>query len=145
MAKNKIDILSLEIRITVCQDYAELWEAFFQMFVEIGEESKITEEEEAEFEQISNILALNHYKFVQLCGEYLKEADEVIKIIADCVSLRDIQLLPEATRSKLDIAWHTAFIDMHKGIGKMLAALPPKRLAALQAAQQGGDPQQPAA
>ena len=132
----KISITSLENRITVCQDYADLWQQFFQMWSEIGEDTEISPEAEADFEQIGNILALNHYKFSQLCGDYMKNSDDVVKILADVISLREIQLMAEATRAKLDVNWHTAFIDMNKALGRMLAALPPKRLAALQASQE---------
>ena len=128
-------LLSLENRIMFCQEYTELWQTFFQSFSELNDESEVTAEMETEFENISNILSVNHYKFTSLCGEYMKDAKAVLEILCEAVSLDEIKMLPDANRSKLFISWHTAFIDMNKALGKMLAALPPKRLAALQAAQ----------
>lgn len=131
----KITLLSLENRILFCQEYADLWQQFFQMFYSLHEESEISPEMETEFENIASVLSVNHYKFTQLCGQYMKDADAVLEILCDAVSLDQIRQMPEANRSKLDIAWHTAFIDMNKALGKMFAELPPKRLEALQQMQ----------
>lgn len=135
----KITLMSLENRISFCQEYAELWQTFFQMFSELNEDSEVTPEMETEFENIVNILSVNHYKFTQLCGEYMKGSDDVLEILCEVPNLLEIRNLGEANRSKLDINWHTAFINMNKALGKMWAALPPKRLEALQAAQEAGE------
>ncbi len=139
MAKNPH--LKVENRIMVCREYAELWQRFFQFFADDLEDLQVNDQMEKEFQQIMNILALNFYKFQQLCGEQMKDTDDILKIISDAVSMGHLQSTPEATLSKVRVDWHTTFIEMNKALGKLLAMLPPKRLAELQQsennAQQG--------
>lgn len=127
--------LRIANRIKVCREYAELWQAYFQFFAELEEDAQITEEMEAEFENVMNILALNHYKFQELCGAYMKDAEAVVKTLSETVSLEVMRTMPEATRSKLLVEWHRTFIDMNKALGKMLAKLTPKQLEQLQASE----------
>ena len=124
----------LENRILICREYAQLWQIFFYAFADDMEEKVISPQMEAEFENLLNILALNHFKFIELCGEHMKDSGDVIKVIAEAPSLGQIKEMQEATRSKLLVRSHTAFIDMNRALGKMLASLPPKQLAAMQAA-----------
>ncbi len=124
--------LKIENRIKVCREYAELWQTYFSFFSEELEDKQITAEMETEFENIMNILALNQYKFSELCGDFMKDADAVLEILSETVSLRHLQQMPEATLSKLMVAWHTTFIDMNKALGRMVAKLTPKQLEALQ-------------
>ncbi|MCC5877802.1 MAG: hypothetical protein JJU11_16400 [Candidatus Sumerlaeia bacterium] len=138
----KITLMSLENRISFCQEYAELWQTFFQMFSDLNEDSEVTPEMESEFENIVTILSVNHFKFTQMCGDNMRGSDEVLDILCDVPNLLWIRNLAEANRSKLDINWHTAFINMNKALGKMWASLPPKRLEALQAAQEAGEEMQ---
>jgi len=129
----KVNILSMQNRITVCREYAELWQAYFERFSDDLTEKQITEQMEQEFENIIGILALNHYKFSELCGDYMKDAGEILKILAQTSSLADIREMPEATLSKLYVAWHTTFIDMNKALGRMIAKLSRKEIEAMQA------------
>lgn len=134
--------LKLENRILVCREYAGLWQTYFQFLsMEDIEERQITREMEQEFQGVMNVLALNHYKFSELCGEYTKESESIVKIMSDTPTLEAVKTMQESTRGKILLEWHVAFIDMNKAVGKMVAALPPKRLAAFQATE--GDPQAP--
>lgn len=126
-------ITRIENRITVCREYTELWQNFFQFFADDLEDVTITEQMETEFQNIINVLALNHYKFSELCGEFMKDTDTILKILSQTDSLATIREMPEATRSKLMIEWHTTFIDMNKALGRLLAQLTPKQIEAMQA------------
>lgn len=119
----------------VCREYAEIWQAYFQMFSENLAEKQITEQMEREFENIIGVLALNNYKFVELCGEFMKDPGAIIKILAETSSLADVRDMQEATFNKLQIEWHTAFIDMNKALGRMISRLSKKELEAMQAAE----------
>jgi hypothetical protein len=134
MAKNPL--LSMPNRIAVCREYAQLWQAFFQFFSDDLTEVQITEQMEKDFEGIIGILALNNYKFVELCGEYMKDPGEVVKILAEVCNLTNLKAMPEATFSKLQVAWHTAFIDMNRALGKMISRLTKKELEEMQALEQ---------
>ncbi|MCC7390970.1 hypothetical protein IT571_01260 [Candidatus Sumerlaeota bacterium] len=124
----------IENRIVVCREYTELWQNYFTFFSEDMEDRLITEQMEKEFQNIMNVLALNHYKFSELCGEFMKNDAVILDILAQSDSLQTIKDMPEATRSKLMIEWHTTFIDMNKALGKLLAKLTPKQLQAMQGA-----------
>lgn len=130
--------LRLENRIRVCREYAELWQAYFQFFADDMEDKQITSQMEGEFGNVMNILALNHYKFSELCGDFMKDVTKVLEILAETPSLQAMKEMPDATRSKLMIEWHKTFIDMNKALGKMLSKLTPKQLAAMQQGAQPG-------
>lgn len=136
-----VNHLRIENRISVCREYAELWQAFFQFFNEDLKNLQITEEMETQLENIMTILAINHFKFSELCGEYLKDAGGVMKVMAEAVSIANMKEMQEATLSKLMVETHTLLIDMHKALGKMMSKLTPKQLEAMQ----GGAPAAPPA
>ncbi|MCC6546765.1 hypothetical protein IT570_06305 [Candidatus Sumerlaeota bacterium] len=131
MAKN--NFTRIENRITVCREYTELWQNYFSFFSEDMEDKLITPQMEEEFQNIINVLALNHYKFSELCGEFMKNDAAILEILSQTDSLQTIKEMPEATRGKLMIEWHTTFIDMNKALGKILAQMTAKQLQAMQA------------
>lgn len=128
----KINHRSMENRIAVCREYAELWQAFFQYLMDDYENVEITEEMEAQFENLVTVLAINHYKFAELCGEFMKDTDGIVKALSEVVSLENIREMPDANLSKITVDSHTMLIDMHKALGRMLAKLTPKQLEAMQ-------------
>ncbi|MCB2155735.1 hypothetical protein KQI84_12695 [bacterium] len=139
MAKKKaVQHLSIENRIAVVREYAALWQQFFTYFSDDLIEKNITQEEEHEFGNLVSILALNHFKFQELSIDYFKDAPKILNVLTETVSLSHMKAQPEATFSKIQIEWHTLFIGMNKALGKLLSELPPKRLAEVQAEQQGG-------
>ena len=127
-----VNHLRMENRISVCREYAELWQAFFQYFNEDLKTLQVTEEMETQLSNIMTILAINHFKFIELCGEFLKDSSGVMKCMAETVSIVELKEMPEATMAKLMIEVHTLLIDMHKALGKMLQKLTPKQLEMLQ-------------
>lgn len=133
MARN--NPLSLENRIMICREYAELWQQFFQYFTEEWEEMEISEQMEKQFEQLVTVLAINHFKFAELCGDQMKDAQSMIKLLAAVPSLKNMKAMAEATRGKLMVEAHTLLIDMHKALGRLMAKLTPKQLAAMQAGE----------
>jgi hypothetical protein len=128
-------ILSTPNRIAVCREYAGLWQAFFQYFSEDMTDIVLTEQMEQEFESLIGVLALNNYKFTELCGEFMKDPGEVVKILAEVGNLAHLKSLPEASYSKLQIGWHTAFIDMNRALGKLMGRLTKKELEMMQQAE----------
>jgi hypothetical protein len=126
--------LALPNRVLVCREYAQLWQEFFQFFQDNLTDIEITDAMEQDFEGLIGVLALNNYKFQELCGEYMKDAGEVVKILGEVGNLDNLKNLPEASFSKLQVGWHTCYIDMNRALGKMLARMNPRELAALQQA-----------
>ena len=131
MAKNPH--LKMENRITVIREYADLWANFFKYLTEDLRKREITEDMERDFENLQTILSVNHYKFTELCGEFLKDADGVMGMITEAYSLQAIKEAQEATLGKWQVETHTLLIDMHKALGRMLAKLTPKQLEEYQA------------
>lgn len=135
----RINHRSMENRIAILRGYADLWAQYFRYFTENLAKVEITEEMERDYENIITILAINHFKFSELCGEYMKDADGIMKLLSEMDSLQTIKETNEATLGKHMVETHTTLIDMHKALGKMLAKLTPKQLAAMQ--QQDAAPQ----
>ena len=133
--------LKLENRIAVVKEYTALWQKYFSFFSDTDRERNVTPEEEQEFANLVSILSLNHYKFQELAGDYFKDAPKVVNVLTETVSLNHLKTVPDATFSKIQVEWHTLFIGMNKALGKLLAALPAKKLAEMQQSRQ---PQPPA-
>jgi len=117
-------LTSIENRLATCREYKNLWQEYFKFFAEGFEGRKIYERDEQAFFQIMNVLAVNHYRFVELAGEYFKEGEGILMVLTDSVSLSHLKEMSEAQFSKLQIDWHTIFIAMNKAIGKLMMQLP---------------------
>lgn len=141
----RVNHMKLTNRILVCREYAGLWQAYFSHWSDDMTDRKITPQMEQDFSNLVNVLALNHYKFAELCGEFMKDSEEVLKILAQTPSLEILKETPEATLSKLMVSWHVAFLDMNKALGKLTARLSPKELAELQATEAAAGQPAPAA
>jgi hypothetical protein len=131
MAHNPI--LSIENRISVCRDYTKLWAEFFKFFAEGLQDKKITEKDEAAFDKIVSLVALNHFKFTELVGDKFKDPDGILEVLTNAASLSNLKIMSEAQFSKLQVDWHTLFIEMNKCCGKLNAELPVDKKAVAKA------------
>lgn len=120
-------LTAVDNRLAICKEYTRLWLEFFKFFADGFEDKKIYEKDEQAFFQLMNVLALNHYRFVEMAGEYFKEADGILKVLTETVSLGQIKQMSEAQFSKLLVDWHTLFISMNKAIGKLTLKLPSEK------------------
>lgn len=124
MAKVQKQLTSIENRLATCREYKNLWQEYFKFFAEGFEGRKIYEKDEQAFFQVMNVLAVNHYRFVELAGEHFKEGEAIITVLTESVSLSALKEMSDAQFSKLQIDWHTIFIAMNKAIGKLMLQLP---------------------
>lgn len=120
----------------VVREYAELWAQYFKYLTDSLHKIEITEDMEKDFEQLLTVLSINHYKFSQLVGDYMKDPGAVLEMLAETVNIQTIKECQEATLSKWQVEVHTLLISMHKALGKMHKQLTPKELEAMQMAQQ---------
>ena len=128
MAGNKKvqkQLTSIENRLAICREYTRLWQEYFKYFSDGFEGKKIYDKDEQSFFQLMNVLALNHFRFSEMAGEFLKDSEGVLKVLCDTPSLQTIAGMSDAQFSKLLIDWHTLFIAMNKAIGKLNTLLPP--------------------
>lgn len=109
----------------ICREYTRLWQEFFKYFSDGFEGKKIYDKDEQAFFQLMNVLALNHFRFVEMAGDYFKGGDEALRVLTETPSLQAIAAMSEAQFSKLQIDWHTLFIAMNKTLGKLNTLLPP--------------------
>ncbi|MGI8908740.1 MAG: hypothetical protein ACR2IE_19890 [Candidatus Sumerlaeaceae bacterium] len=114
----------LDNRLATCREYKNLWQEYFKFFADGFEDKKIYERDEQAFFQIMNVLAVNHYRFVELAGDYFKDGEAIVGVLAETVSLQHLKQMSEAQFSKLLIDWHTIFIAMNKAIGKLMMQVP---------------------
>lgn len=118
-------LLSVENRINVCNEYKTLWQEYFKFFSDGFEDKKILQTDEEAFFRIMNALAFHHYRFVELSGQFFKEGDGILKLLTETVSLQVLKQMSEAQFSKMQIDWHTIFLSMNKCLGKWIQQLPP--------------------
>jgi len=114
----------LEKRIAFVQEYIKLWRQYFEKFAEGFEGRKILKRDEDEFARILNSLAHHHYRFTAMVYPEMKGTESILKLLCDTVSLSHLKSLSEAQLIKMQIDWHTIFIDMNKGLGRLLARRP---------------------
>lgn len=108
----------------ICREYTRLWQEYFKYFAEGFEGRKIFDKDEQAFFQLMNLLALNHYRFTEMAGEYFKDTQGILAVLTDTPSLTAISQMSDAQFSKLQIDWHTLFIAMNKAIGKLMLQVP---------------------
>jgi len=130
----------LEKRIAFVQEYIKLWRQFFEMFSEGFEGRKILKRDEEEYARVLNSLAHHHYRFTAMVYPEMKETDVIIRLLCDTISLSHLKGLSEAQLSKVQIDWHTIFIDMNKALGRLIAHRPLTPEEAALAKQKGGPP-----
>ena len=119
--------MNVEARINLCREYTKLWSDFFKTFADGLEGKKIYPNEEKTFNQIITLLAMQHYKFAEMMGDYLPDPDGILDVLGQAVSLQNLKELSDAQFSKLQVEWHTEFIAMNKCLGKLLAELPTEK------------------
>jgi len=132
------DAQQLEERIAFVQEYIKLWRQYFETFSEGFEGRKILKRDEEEFARILNSLAHHHYRFSAMVYPEMKDTDVILKLLCDTISVSHLKGLSEAQLSKVQIDWHTIFIDMNKGLGRLMAHRP--LLTDEQAAKRRGAP-----
>ncbi len=118
------DLLRLDNRIVICREYISLWMQFFRFFAEDLSEKEVTPAEEKAFFQAMTQLARKHFLFQELMSDTFDRGPDIIKVLDMAVSLTHIQLMQENTRSKLELDWHSLFLDMNKALGRLLRRLP---------------------
>jgi len=126
------DLASIENRVNVCKEFTHLWSEFFSMFADGLHDKKITEADENKFSKILTALSFNQFKFEELMGEKFKNAEDIIGVLSQSVSLAHLKSISEAQFSKLQIDWHTIFIEMNKSLGRLINELSPVQLEELQ-------------
>lgn len=122
--QNVGQMISLENRISVCRDFIALWSRFFQFFAEELHDRKIKPEEEKAFFQTVTLLARKHYLFTELMDDAFEEGDQVIELLTQTVSLTHIKNMDEGTLSKLELDWHTLFLNMNQTLGRLVRRMP---------------------
>ena len=117
----------IEHKMEVCREYSRIWAEFFQYFAEGFADKKIYQKDEENFQQLIKTLAMNHYKFSVSVKEHFKGADAILEVLSEAVSLQNLKSMSEAQFSKIQVSWHTLFIEMNKAMGKFLTKLPPTK------------------
>jgi hypothetical protein len=117
-------LVSLENRIAVCREYIGLWMDFFRFFAEDITQREIKAEEEKAFFYSMTQLARKHFLFVELMGDAFERGGDIMNILCVAISLANVQAIAENTRSKLELDWHTLYLDMNKTLGRLIRMLP---------------------
>ncbi len=134
-SKIQKQLTSIDNRLAVCTEYTRLWQEYFKFYADgFDEKQAISEQQEQQFFQMMNILALNHYRFCEMAGQFFKDGENILKVMASTYSLTGVKQMSEAQFAALLIDWHSLFITMNKAIGKLKLQLPPPGKEAKKAA-----------
>ena len=118
-------LIQIENRIALCREYIELWSKFFHFFSEDLAGRPISPEEEKGFFQMMSALARKHFLFTELMAETFSGSGAVLEILIKAVSLSNLKSLDDSSLSKLELDWHTQFLQMNVALGRLLRRLPP--------------------
>ncbi len=129
----KIPLDAPEYKIIACREYIQLWQEYFHFFSEELAEKAFSEDDERRFGELINSLSAKHYRFTQLSAPHFKGGPDILKILCETVSLSYLKTLPEAAFNKLQVDWHTSYLNMNKGLGKILALIPPDKMPKVEA------------
>jgi hypothetical protein len=117
-------IIRLENRISVCRQYIKLWAQLFRFFADPNPSRKVTPEEEKAFFQVITALARKHFLFNELMGDTFSSPDKVLEVLYEASSLQKIISLDETALSKLELEWHSLFLEMNVALGRLLRLMP---------------------
>jgi hypothetical protein len=117
-------IIRIENRISVCRQYIKLWAQLFRFFAEPTPGRKATPDEEKAFFQVITALARKHFLFNELMGDTFSLPDKIMEVLYEASSLQKIISLDEVALAKLELEWHTLFIEMNVGLGRLLRLMP---------------------
>lgn len=117
-------MIRIENRISVCQDYIQLWSKFFQFFADDIHLQTIKPEEEKGLFQAITSLARQHFLFCELMGDTFERGNEILDVLTASVSLSQIKAMDEGTFSKLELDWHSLLLDMNRALGRLLRQMP---------------------
>lgn len=117
-------MIRLENRISQCREFIQLWAKFFQFFADDIHERKIEPADEKAFFTAITLLARRHFLFTELMGEAFEGSAEVMDVLVASVSLSNIKAMDESTYSKLELDWHTLFLNMNVAMGRLLRKMP---------------------
>jgi hypothetical protein len=121
---------TIEEKITLCEEYTQLWAKFFNFFADGFEDRKITGEGEAEFFRIMTELSRKQFRVTYFLGDDFKVGDQIIGVINSAVSLSNLQGLTEAQLGKFQHDWHVVFIGLNKSLGRLLEKRPAPKASA---------------
>lgn len=117
-------MIRIENRISVCRQYIKLWAQLFRFFSDRNPERKVTAEEEKNFFQVITALARKHFLFNELMGDTFSSPDKILELLTEMSSLQKVVSMDETAISKLELEWHTLFLEMNVALGRLLRQMP---------------------
>lgn len=117
-------MIRIENRISVCRQFIKLWAQLFRFFADHDPQRKVTPEEEKNFFQVITALARKHFLFTELAGDTFHSPDKILDLLVESTSLQKIVSMDEVAISKLELEWHSLFLEMNVALGRLLRAMP---------------------
>lgn len=119
-------MIRIENRIATCRDYIRLWAQLFRFFVELNRDQPVTPEQEKQFFQVTTAIARKHFLFCELMADAFHSSDKIMEVLTSAVSLERVRQMDEPTFNKLQLEWHSLFIEMNVTLGRLLRQMPQK-------------------
>jgi hypothetical protein len=113
-------LVKVESRALACREFISLWMNFFRFFADMDPERQILPKDEKAFFQLMTSIARRQFLFTEQMADKFERGADIINVLGMAVSLANIQAMNENTRAKLDLDWHSLFLDMNKALGRLL-------------------------
>jgi len=120
----KSQIEQIEKRITLCQEFTQLWAEFFGFFSDNFEGRKITGEDEARFFRIMTTIARKMFYCAYTIQSGFPKSEDVLALLGETVSLTNLHNMSDAQFGKIQHQWHIIYIRLNKCLGRLVEQRP---------------------
>ncbi len=108
---------SYEEKVKIVQEFLDLWYQYFSFFPTVQEEIAVTAENEKKFFQIQDLISLKMYKFFKASEGFFSDHKLIFSVLSFTSSLFYISRVTESQFRKLQVDWHTAYLEINKALG----------------------------
>lgn len=107
---------TLERRLSDCKELVAHWKTFHEFF-KIGVKGQdITPDKEAQFLNIKSKLAMLHDSFIESLTHDQNIGQNIITIVARCITLKHVHRLGPADIKKMEIEWHESYLLLNETV-----------------------------
>ncbi len=109
--------LKVEKQLEDCRSLAAAWRKFHDFFAIGVKGTDVTPDKEATFLENKSNIAMLHDAFMEALTHDQNIGQNVLSIVARCITLRHINKLSIAEIKKIEIEWHESYLLLNETIG----------------------------
>lgn len=110
---------TLERRLSDCKELVGNWKVFHEFFKLGVRGQDLTADKEARFLQIKSKIAMLHDSFIDSLSHDQNIGQNIITIVARCITLKHLHKLGPAEIKKMEIEWHESYLLLNETIAML--------------------------